>query len=115
ICYLQTNVNKPKAIDYFEAVANSKNPRKETQYFLGLAYMYAERWDDATKAFENYKVNANSKPIIDFLDVEREIEMSNNAKELTKHPVNVTFENLGKAVNTSFIEFNPLVSADGKM
>jgi hypothetical protein len=115
ICYLQTNVNKAKAIDYFEEVAKSKNPRKETQYFLGLAYMHAERWDDAITAFEDYKVNAHSKPIIDFLDVEREIEMSKSAKELTKHPVNVTFENLGKGINSSFIEFNPLISADGKL
>ncbi len=115
ICYLQTNVNKAKAIEYFEAVAKSKIPRKETQYFLGLAYMYAERWDDAIKAFEDYKVNAHSKPIIDFLDVERQLEMCNNAKELTKHPVNVTFENIGKAVNSPFIEFNPLISADGKL
>ncbi len=115
ICYLQTNVNKAKAIEYFEAVAKSKTPRKETQYFLGLAYMYAERWDDAIKAYEDYKVNAHSKPIIDFLDVERQIEMCNNAKELTKHPVNVTFENVGKAINTPFLECNPLVSADGKL
>jgi hypothetical protein len=115
ICYLQTNVDKTKAIDCFESVAKSKSPRKETSYFLGLAYMYAGRWDDAIKSFEEYKVSTHSKPIIDFLDVERQLEMCATAKELTKNPVNVTFENPGKGINTQYTEFNPMISADGKL
>jgi tetratricopeptide (TPR) repeat protein len=113
-CYLLTNVDKTKASVYFEASGKMKNSRKETMYFLGLAYMYSERWDDAITSFENYRSSTHSKLIEDFLDVDRQIEMCNNAKELVSHPVNVTFENVGKSVNTPFEDYNPYVSADEK-
>ncbi|MCX6292611.1 MAG: hypothetical protein NT126_12750 [Bacteroidetes bacterium] len=113
-CYLMTNGNRAKALEYFDAAAKSKNPRKESMYFFGLAYMYAERWDDAINAFEVYKGGTHSKPVKDFPDAERQEEMCETAKELTAHPLKVTFENLGKGINSSYDDYNPFVSADGK-
>ena len=113
-CYLLTNVNKTKAAGYLEASGKLKNSNKEFSYFLGLALMYAERWDEAIQSFESYKVASRSRPIKDFATVERQIEMCNNAKALIEHPLNVTFTNLGKSVNTPYEEYNGFVNAKGK-
>ncbi len=114
-CYLVTNVDKKKALSYLEtASSKDKTPRKEMSYFYGVAYMYLDRWDDAIKSFDDYKTSTHSKPVKDFPAVERQIEMCTNAKELAAHPLNVTFENLGKAINSPFQDYNPFMSADGK-
>ena len=113
-CYLLTNVNKAKAIQYFEAVAGIKTIRKEAMYFFGLACMYAERWDDAITAFNEYKTATHSKSIKDFPEADRQIEMCVNAQELMSNPVNVTFENPGKAINSIYEDYNPFISANGK-
>ncbi len=113
-CYLFTNVNKAKAVEYFEISGKAKNSRKETSYYLGLAYMYAERWDDAIHSFENYKTSTRSRLINGFLAVERQIEMCNHAKKLVVNPLQVTFKNLGKFINSPFEDYNPFVSANGK-
>ncbi len=113
-CYLFTNVNKAKAIEYFEASPTVKTTHKEAAYFFGLACMYAERWDDAIKFFNEYKTTSHSKQLKDLPDADRQIEMCNNAKELTAHPLNVTFANAGKAINTTYEDYNPFISADGK-
>ena len=44
--------------------------------------------------------------------VERLIEQCHNGAELVKRPLNVTFENLGKNVNSEFPDFYPIVSPD---
>ena len=114
-CHLFTNVNKAKAVGFFESSLKAKNPKKETHYFLGIAYMHAERWDDAIQSFENYKTGTHSKAIRDFPSVERQIEMCNNAKKIiSEHRLNITFKNLGKNINSVFEDYNGFVSASGK-
>ena len=112
-CHLITNVKKAKAVGFFESSLKEKNPKKETHYFLGLAYMHAERWDDAIQSYETYKVSSShSKVIRDFPSVERQIEMCNNAKKIiSEHRLNVTFKNLGKTINSIHEDYNPFVSA----
>ena len=44
--------------------------------------------------------------------VNRYIEQAHNGKELVKHPLDVTFENLGKNVNSEFPDYYPIVAPD---
>ena len=54
-CYLESNIDKSKAIDYLEyAVQQDKFP-KEAIYQLGRAYMFAQRFDEAITTFNKYK------------------------------------------------------------
>lgn len=112
-CYLQTNINRKAALKHLEIAIESKEAKKEWLYFLGMAYMYNERWADAIKAFNDYKNTAHSKLIKNFLNPERMIEMCANGKQLCSKPVNCVFKNLGKSINTIYDEFNPFISADG--
>jgi len=114
VCLLNTNSIKSKAVEPLEKASKAKEPKKDVWYYLGMAYMNAERWDDAITAFNTSKTNNILKPTKDFLPVERMIEMCNNGKELVAKPIDVKFENMTKLINTPFEEYNPMISADGK-
>ncbi len=114
VCILQTNSDKSKAYEYLEKASKASGTKKDVWYYLGMAYMNANKWDEATEAFNTSKTNGVQKPSKDFLPVERMLEMCVNGKEITAHPIDVSFENMLKVVNTPFDEYNPMISADEK-
>ena len=112
-CYLETSINKKAAMKYLETANQSKNVKKEWIYYLGLACMYNENWDEAIHWFKNFKNVTRSKLIKDFLNPDRMIEMCINGKDLCANPVNCVFRNAGKNINLSYPDYNPFISADG--
>ena len=114
VCLLQTNSIKSGAVKYLEKASKATAVKKDVWYYLGMAYMNANKWDEAITAFNTSKTNGILKPTKDFLPVERMIEMCNNGKQLSAHPLDVSFENMTKIFNTPFDEYNPMVSADGR-
>lgn len=111
-CYLNINDDRSKAIPYLEFVLNKGekyNPK--LLLYLGMAYMYAYKFDDAIKYYKQYQEKANG----DGQDVaESYLKNCENAKILMKNPVNVTFENLGNLINTPYPEYFPFVTKDQK-
>src|ERR1051325_9650314 len=50
VSILMTNSDKSKAVGYLETASKTtdkKNKDKDVWYYLGMAYMNANRWDDA--------------------------------------------------------------------
>lgn len=111
ICYLNTNINKSKAIPYLEILTRKGKYDPNAMYLLGRAYHYAYRFDDAIKAFNTFKQTGrgNAKNLG---DVDRQIQFCINAKELMKFPVDVKFENLGPNVNSAYTDYYPFVPSD---
>jgi len=110
-CYLETNIDKLKAISYLEFVTQQPKYDKEALYQLGRAYHFAHRFDEAIITYNKYKDilrGANDNIIAG----DRMIEMCFNAKELVKYPLDVTFENLGSRINTPYPEYNPFIPED---
>ncbi len=111
ICYLNTNENKAKAIPYLEIVTRKVVYNHEADYLLARAYQYGGRNDDAIKMYDNYKAylvqKGKSNP-----EVDEQIQYCLNAKELMKYPVNVTFQSIGKAVNSEYNDYYPFVPAN---
>lgn len=107
-CYLNTRINKMEAIKYLEFCV--KDPKVQTDIWLrlGQAYRLANKIDDATKAFQKYKELEPKKKKL----AERELEICNNAKSLMKNPVNVSFTNLGKDINSEFADYYPWITQD---
>lgn len=115
-CYLVTTVNKKAALKHLEfAIQSKKDLKTEWHFYLGLAYMYNNRWDEAIQSFNTYKTESKSKPLKEFLTPDRLIEMCNNGKELVSKPVDCVFSNLGKTINSAYEEYNPVISSDGKL
>lgn len=105
-CYLQTNVDKAAAIEYFEYAKENGYKDVELNLELGQAYLYAERIDDALTKFNEYK-NLVIKDAEKVSIADKHISFCNNAKELMKKPLHVEFENLGDRVNSSKSETMP--------
>lgn len=108
VCYLNTDIDKTKAIPYFEKIRNSTE-EPEINYLLGRAYHYAYKFDDAIKQFSEYKKLEKGKNLS---DVELQVQYCINAKEIIKYPLNVSFENLGKYINSEYSDYFPFVPAD---
>ena len=109
--FLRSNSIKAKAIPHLEFLTKQEKFPDDVWLDLGNAYHFANRFDDAIKAYNKYKekVSKDKKAVE---QVERLIEQCHNGAELVKRPLNVTFENLGKNVNSEFPDFYPIVSPD---
>lgn len=111
VCYINTNIDKSAAVPYFEHAIKDAKANENAQYLLGRAFHYAYQFDDAVKAYRTFKTGAKSNNP-NLLDVDKQIEYCENAKELMKFPVNVSFENLGKNVNSVYPDYYPFIPTD---
>lgn len=111
--YLQTQSRKSEALKYMKKAVDAQPNKKEWLFSLGQAYMHNNQFDEAIKAFQDF-INSKPKLAKDAMPIERWIEMCNNGKQLVSQPVDVTYTNLGKNINTIFDEYNPMISADGR-
>ncbi len=108
-CYLKINDDRSKSIPYLE-FASKKDPLiKDIQLYLGQAYMYGYKFDVAISHFNTYRSKTSSK---NYEMVDHLIEDCESAKVLMKSPLDVTFENLGKDVNSPFPDYYPFVTKD---
>ena len=109
VCYLNTNINKAKAVPYLELVIRKEKHNPNADFLLGRAYQYANRYEDAISSFNKFKELAKGN-YENLANVEKEIQYSINAKELIKFPVNVIFQSLGTSVNSPFADYYPFVT-----
>lgn len=109
ICYLNVNDDRSKAIPYLEYVLTTADYKNEVLLYTGMAYLYHYEFDKAIGYFNKYRDKATAEEI-EMAD--HFIENCENAKELIKKPVNVSFENLGKDINTKAPDYYPFVSSD---
>lgn len=123
-CYLKTVAQKNKALPYLEkAVLNtSKNyvdlePREKAApinayYYYGEALHLNYKFDEAIANYEKFKSFLKSKQVDMIADVDRHIQISNNAKLIVPAPINVVITNLGDSINSPFPDYSPVLSAD---
>lgn len=110
VCYLNTNNDKSRAIPYLELIIkNNKDIIGDAYYLLGRSYHFANRFDDAIKLYSQFKQIAKGS-YYNLHEVDRNIQYCYNAKELLKFPLNVTFENLGKNINSVYPDYFPFIS-----
>ena len=108
ICYLNTRVNREESVTLLEAA--SKDPKTEEDVWinLGKAYHLNNRLEEAIDAFEKF---SDLKPKR-ANEVERNIEQCENAVKLMRKPGNVSFQNLGKEINSNEPDYYPFIDKD---
>ena len=111
VCYLNYNGNKTKAIPYLEKLTHNAKHEPNADYLLGRAYQYALRFDDAIAAFTRFTNEGKGKEE-NLKDAELQIQYCLNAKERLKYLLNVSFENLGKSVNSEYNDYYAFVPLD---
>lgn len=110
LCYIYTNIDKTKAVEYLEWVVKQDRFDPNAWYDLGRAYLYAYRIDDAKNAFNKFiSLGVKDRNPI---PASRQLEYCKNAEELIAKPINVTFTNLGEDVNSPEPDYNPYVVGD---
>lgn len=80
-CIIYAEKEKEKAIKYLEYAVSKTDIDVEAHFFLGKAYHINYRFDDAIKAYSNFKSKAGNKKRKQ-LNPDREIEMCQNGKKL---------------------------------
>ena len=85
VCIMYTEPDPLKPLPYIEGGASSNGVNKEAYYFLGKAYQYNYRFEDAHEAFQKAKDAGYSKAGI---DLDRNIEESLNGKVLFNPVIN---------------------------
>lgn len=125
-CYINLPGEKGKAVSYLEDAVKNINPKykegkfRETNapydalYYLANAYRITNQLDKALATYELFKQNLDHE-IYDSVVVNLQIQSCINAKELMKKPLYIKEKNLGKVINESNSEFNPVISVDEKM
>lgn len=112
VCYLNTNLDKLKAIPFLEFASKDNALEPDVWYELGRAYQYAYRFEEAIDAFRKYMMLQGTRRDKFYIPPSRQIEMCRNAMEIMLTPVDVAFFNLGPQINSAFPDFNPFVPAD---
>lgn len=107
-----TDPTTPQTLKYFET-AYKLDPLAEVDMTFWLAWSYHlnSRWDDAIKFYQIY-LQAGKKNAMETEDVNKKIAECNSGKKFSANPERVFVDNLGSAVNSSFPEYGPSISAD---
>lgn len=113
VCYLNTNIDKPKAIEYLTKLIedNGDAYNDNVYYLLGRAYHFNYQFDEAIENLNTYIANGGGTAA-SISEAKKQIEYCSNAKELIKFPLNVKFTNLGSNINTSFADYFPFLPED---
>ncbi len=127
ICYIYQNlpIEKKKAIKYLEfAVKNiskkykdgsylEKNAPPDAWFYLGTAYRDNMEFEKAIEAFKKFTqtVSVGSVYYIDY--VKREIQCTENAKQLVKNPIQIEPHNLSEVISShEEVQNCPVISDD---
>ncbi len=109
VCYLNSH-NKFKAKDYL-LHAEELDPKIEPviNFYIGRSYHIHAEFDKAIAAYTKFLGTENTELHVQAKKLIAECE---NGKELIKHPVNISVQNLGAAVNSMYPDYAPYISSD---
>lgn len=108
VCYLNTKISREEAVKYLEKYTKDPKCKEEAWIDLGRAYHLSNKIDDALAAFAKFK---SLKPKRES-EISHYVQQCNNALKLMNNPVNVSFQNLGKEVNSDDPDYYPFVNSD---
>ncbi|HEX8548170.1 MAG TPA: hypothetical protein VF691_14510, partial [Cytophagaceae bacterium] len=109
ISFMATST-KYKSLPYLQAAKKLGYTKDGLDYYLGRAYHLNHDFDNAIAAYQAYKAPLKKKDKI--AEMDDLIKNCVNGKELIKNPVNVSIENLGPSINSSYGDFAPIISGD---
>ena len=127
-CILRANTNRKEAKKYLEIVIGNDINYKDANFELGKAYMYNQEFDKARQVLNFFLKNYNFEDDDNDADTDDKdikklskkqkaellLKQIKTAEVLLKTPLNISFHNLGKNVNSKRSEYNPFVTQDGQ-
>ncbi len=114
VSYMFVNRDRSKAIPYLEYIDTIADVPANAHLYLGVAYFYAKKFEKSKQkindAIAKYKDQLTQTEIA---WAKMHIKWAETAKELMKHPLDVSFYNIGATVNTKRNEILPKIASDG--
>jgi len=111
-CYLYSSY-KIKARDFIEkAYKINPNVSPEIHFKLGQVYQLDLEWANAIKEYQAAKPMVGKEVSFTLPELEKKIKECQNGIELVQNPVRVFIDNVGTAVNSSYPDYGPVISAD---
>ncbi|MFH2143828.1 MAG: hypothetical protein ABIJ97_15495 [Bacteroidota bacterium] len=107
---IEENINSKAALHNLMYVFENDKSYDNLCFYLARAHMLSYQFTDAINLFNKFKTECNDR--IRLSETERYINSCNNAISLLNNPVNISFENLGPAINSSKDDFTPFVTPD---
>lgn len=108
LCVLFTERNKTDAIKYLEKASERKSD-PDVNFYLGKAYHYNLKFDEALDAFNKYITEGQGTKIG---EVDREMQIVRNAQKIIQAPIDISFENAGDKINSEYPDYYPFVTPD---
>ena len=112
VCKLNTRGEEKNALPILIEAYRNGNKNDDILFYLGKAYHFHHKFDEAQSAFEEYKTN--NKNSISISEIDRLIEMAINAKKQIINQRNIEIVNIGSPINTANEETVPVMLPDGK-
>lgn len=111
ICYLHTRLNYGLALSYLEDYSKDPKGEEDVWLYLGQAYQLNYRLAEAISAFQRFKSLKPKRGA----EADRFIEQCDNAIKFMRLPNNITFQNLGKEINSEEPDYYPFINKDETM
>ncbi len=113
ISYLRTNIDPKAALDYLLIAEGLGKYPDFILVEIARAYMYHLDYDQAKIYLARFEESGgvNKKNQDDF---ERMVANCDAALDLIKYPVDVKYKNLGPLVNSTYSDYHPFITSDGK-
>lgn len=117
LCFLKTEY-KFNALDFF-LKSFEFEPQKYSDIHLkiGNCYQLAHQWDKAINEYFKFKDNIEAIKDLDtkssmLADVAKLLDECENGKQLMKKPLRVFIDNMGSEINSPYVDYTPVISAD---
>ena len=107
--YLNTTLDRAKAVEHFEHVIKDPKADVYVYYDLGRAYMLTYQFDKAISHLETFLKKNNEKEKDVPIPSKRLIEMCHYAKSAFDNRQNVIIENVGSLINSEYPDYNAFV------
>ncbi|MTI40672.1 OmpA family protein [Fulvivirga lutimaris] len=115
VCYEQSfEINEQvKAIPYFEQAIKLAKDQLPPKLLFNLAAVYHldGQVEKAIDYYQQYKATLKNERA-EIQKVDRALEIANNALIMMSSPKDISIHNFGQVINSSYTEYNPVVSAD---
>lgn len=108
VCYLNSRIKRNLAIPLLEEASKNAKVEEEVWMHLGKAYHLNNQIEDAIKSYEKF---VEIKPKHSS-DVELALYQCENAIQAMRKPKTVSFQNLGKMINSDEPDYYPFIDKD---
>lgn len=111
-------VNQAKALNNFLVAERGNYPAEDLDYYLGRAYHYNHRFEDAIAYYKKYDSKLDRSDDLDkqrHLEILRYLQNCESGQAILADSILLRIQNIGPVINSRYPDYVPVVSSDESM